>query len=596
MSEQDKMNNVNRYGLVFPSYATDVCIELKCYAMGHTVEAGGLGKAVHLKRAIKLLYPEYDNNGNPVYVWHDWLDRRIEAWCDNSFMTWWGPAAAAKSTDAAVIALVDWYADPIGTTTIICSTTLKMLQRRIFGEAVRFHNKHKGGSPGIYLKSKTAIVVDQKVMESASEKSGIFGFAVQLGDKKQARDDIIRQHNKRIRLLVDEAQHPALEVAFDSRSNLMKGCEDFKLVGFGNPDSRLDPLGRFSEPVNGWESISPDMPEWNTKYGKCFFFDGMTSPGMKDPKKYWFMVKQQDFEDTAGDFGADSPEYWQFCRGFVRPEGSTNQIISETFAIKHHMTAGPEWASGYQLGAGFDPSYSAGGDKRMIVPFQVGLSTADIQTIAFLEPYQVTIDVSELSEKTMARQMAEKAIAYCKELGVPKNLFGMDTTGAQNILADFIDEIWDEDGKIYRCQFGGRASDLQASQKDTKLAHDVYANRVTELWFNMVTFGQNNQIRGLPLQALKEFTMREVLRSGQMRLRTTKRQIEPKVIMKNRTGGKSPDTADACVVGLDLVRQRINVHPGDVQTQKYSRESDAEAVDLDLDGREDNYLTDSIEV
>ena len=55
-----------RYGQVFPAHASDVSIELKCYAMGLTPEQGGLGAAGHMKRAIQMLYPEYD----PCHVVH----------------------------------------------------------------------------------------------------------------------------------------------------------------------------------------------------------------------------------------------------------------------------------------------------------------------------------------------------------------------------------------------------------------------------------------------------------------------------------------------------------------------------------------------
>jgi len=212
-----------------------------------------------------------------------------------------------------------------------------------------------------------------------------------------------------------------------------------------------------------------------------------------------------------------------------------------------------------------------------------------------MEPYQVVVEVSKLEEKTFARQMAEKVIAHCQSLGVPKIAFGMDTTGAQSILADFIDEIWEEDGKIYRCEFGGKASDLQASEKDSKLASDLYANRVTELWFNMVAFGRNGQIRNLPVEALRQFTIREMVSSESKRMRTTKRQIEPKPIMKQRTGGKSPDEADACCVCLDLARQRLNIHPGMNNIPQSTGRTDRFVQEHDLDSSDEIYLTDGFE-
>jgi len=585
----DNHSTITRYGLSFPDYVNDLDIELWCYVHDQTPEKGGLGKAEHFKNAVRMLFPEKTKRGQTLYVWHDWAERRMDEWCSQEFQTWWGPAASAKSTDAAMIALVDWYADPVNTTTIICSTTLPMLKRRIFGEMVKFHQIYKATAPGIYMKSKTAIVLDPEKMETELEKAGIFGFAVQQGSREEAKNNIIGQHNKRVRLLIDEAQHPALEVAFDAIANLEKGCDDFKVVAFGNPGSRLDPLGRYSEPAEGWDSINPDMDSWKTKRGKCIFFDGLHSPAMKDPKKFSFLVKQKDFDKAE----YDSPDYWQFCRGYVRPEGSSLQIISESFAIKNKMLEKPEWVSDYRMGAGFDPSYSMGGDRRVIVPFQVGMSTWGAQIISFLSPKQIEIEVSKLEEETFARQLAEKAILHCRSLGIKKRYFGMDTTGAQTILADYIDELWEDEGKIYRCEFGGKASDMAASEKNADPACDVYANRVTELWFNMVSFGRSGQIRNLPMEALQQFTIREMLATHQMRMRTNKRQIEPKKIMKERTGGRSPDEADACCVGLDLVRQRMGIHPGMKKQPQRDKQSDAMAIELDIDG-DDLYLTDGI--
>lgn len=589
------------YGLEFPDDRNEISVELKCYLLNHPTEKGGLGAAGHLRKAIRILWPEHDAHGRPILIWHDWLDRRIEAWCDDRIQMWWGPAASGKSTDAAVLALIDWYASPLDTTTIICSTTLRMLRRRIFGEIVRLHNAasriHKVKLPGIYLKSQVAVLLNPELNPDGDgnmedEKSGIFGFAIQQGSKEEAKDNIIGQHNRRVRLLIDEAQHPITEVAFEARANLMKGCDDFKLVGFGNPDSRLTPLGRYSEPVAGWESINPDMESWKTKLGVCHYFDGLKSPGITDPERCSFLIKQQDFDDEIADTGFDSPDYWQFCRGYVRPEGTPLEIISETFAIKHKMMAMPEWVSGYRIGAGCDPSFSSGGDRRVVVPFRVGACTWGVQVIAFLEPFDIYIEASKLKERNFSRQMVDKILEKCKELGVEKALFGIDSTGAQNVLADMIDESWEEDGHIVRVEFGGKATDRMASNTDQRPAHEVYANRVTELWYDMVSFGKAGQIRGLPIQALKEFSIRQIL-VEEKRMRTTKRQIEPKKIMKERTGGKSPDEADACCVALSVVREKLDIHPGSVSvTIKDRRREDLFAIEYDMDSDDDLYLTD----
>lgn len=592
-----------KYGKVWPDDSNAASIERWCYINDLTTAKGGLGKAGHLKRLILALFPERDPFGRRVYVWHPWMDRRIQSWCDNKIITWWGPAASAKSTDAAMIALVDWYADPANTTTIICSTTLKMLRRRIFAEVVRFHKtlcllSPNRPPPGNYVRSKDQFLFDPTSDDDQqSDRAGIFGFAIQQGDKKQAKDDIIGQHNQRVRIIIDEAQHPDMEVAFDARSNLAKGAEDFKLLGFGNPDSRLTPIGRYSEPKAGWDSISDALESWETKLGVCHYFDGLKSPAMQDPIRYSFLIKKQDVDDEIEDSGMNSPDYWQFARGFVRPEGTISQIISDTFALKTKMREEPQWIGGFEVGAGFDPSFSSGGDRRVLVPFQFGETTDQIMTLAFLKPIDIHVDMTQLYDKTFSRQMSEKVIGICQSLGVKKNHFGMDSTGAQMALADFIDEMWDEAGAIYRCEFGGKPSEDQATESDTRKASEVYANRVSELWFNMVAFAKSNQIRRIPIQALKEFTIREILSSDKLKLRTTKRQVETKTSMKERTGGRSPDEADACCVCIDTARARMGLK---FSGKTVSGESRSKHVDVeydeeyDLDASDKLYLTDAI--
>jgi len=591
---------ITKYGLQFQEDPNDISIELYCYKIGHSPEHGGLGPAGHLRNAIYLIWPEHDSRGRRVLVRNEWQDRRITSFAEGDFEMWWGPAASAKSTDAAAIALADWYAAPVDTTTIICSTTIKMLRRRIFGEIVRLHNAarriHKMDLPGFYLKSQVAVLLDAAKAghegEDESEKSGIFGFAIQQGSKEEAKDNIIGQHNERVRLFIDEAQHPITDVAFDARVNLQK-CPDFKLCAFGNPDSRLTPLGRYSEPIKGWESINPDKEMWKTKWGRTHYFDGMKSPAIKEPHKFPFLISQKHIDLTIADSGMDSPDYWQFCRGYVRPEGTPLQIISETFAITHKMNQPPEWTSTYDVGAGFDPSYSAGGDRRVIVPFKAGPSTWGIDIVAFMEPYDVRIEASKLKDETFARQMVNRVIEHCESIGVQKRLFGIDTTGAQSILADLIDESWEQDGNIIRVEFGGAASEKET--RSGKPAHDVYANRVTELWFNMVDFAKANQIRSVPVQALKEFSIRQIVSMDKMRMRTTKRQIEPKRIMKERTGGKSPDEADACCIALEVVKTRLGILAGVVGHKPQDHQAEDEwARQMDIDSSDELYLTDSV--
>jgi hypothetical protein len=67
--------------------------------------------------------------------------------------------------------------------------------------------------------------------------------------------------------------------------------------------------------------------------------------------------------------------------------------------------------------------------------------------------------------------------------------------------------------------------------------------------------------------------------------------IESKTDYKARTGGESPDEADASVCALEYVRVRLNKLPlSDKMIGDTSVSWDKQARDSDIDSNPDNYL------
>jgi len=572
-----------KYGLPWHDGVTEVDIELWCYRNNHVPKNGGLGKAEHMKRAIKLLWPERMPNGKTGYVWSEWTDRRVEAWCNNQFhegdsdwQTWWGPSSSGKSTDAGIIALVHWLSAPDETIILVCSTTTPMLEKRIWGEILRFYNMHGGALPGRYFKSKHAIVLGDE-----NAKAGIHGIAVQKGSVEEALGNLIGMHLRYNALIVDELQ-AMREVAVDATDNLDSG-EEFKFLGMGNPVSRLDPLGRYSEPIVGWDKINPDdFDSWETQYGKTLFFDGRKSPGVRDPKRYFFLITQRQIDRVAKRRGRNSPAFWSQKIGFVPPEGLLQTVMTETMITQFDMMGEPQWEFGYQMVAGLDPAFSSGGDRCILVPAQVGKCTDGITRINFLTPITIHLEVSK--KKYMAYHIQAKVQEHCEALGILPASIAMDTTGSQSVLADVIEKEWGPG--LLRVSFGGSASEMAVSQTDPTPAREKYANRVTELWFNAAEFGRSNQIRGMQFDGIREFCQRIF---DEITFRKT--SVETKRKMKSRTG-QSPDVADAHACVIAYVRERLGIHPGG-DLSLNNREESEYYRKLDIDARAD-YSTDSV--
>ena len=172
-----------KYGLKWPLSSNDLSVELGCYTNhGKPGRTSNIKKSDHMINAIKMIWPEIMPDGRRGYVFSDWSERRIREFCeptfrpgDENFITIWGPSATGKSTDYAMIFLVDWIAAPSCTTTTVCSTTSKMLEKRIWGEMIKFYLMAPQ-LPGDYWRSKMAILYGNE-----NSKNGIFGIAVKKG-------------------------------------------------------------------------------------------------------------------------------------------------------------------------------------------------------------------------------------------------------------------------------------------------------------------------------------------------------------------------------------------------------------------------------
>lgn len=531
-----------KYGMEFPWHTSDATMALSAYSVAIVRGWDRKQRGDLMLDAIRALWSE------KVYRVNSWTERRVRAFCeeDTGFLTMWGPSSSGKSTDVGAIVLTHWLAAPMITTCTVCSTTRPALIQRIFGEIVKLYLALKE-PPGEYKASQTAILLGDE-----NTKNGIFGVAILLGNVKDSMANIIGKHNRRNLLVVDEMQGTR-EAAVEAVSNL-QGGEDFHFIGIGNPESRLDPLGRYSEPVDGWDSIDVSKDEWRTKFGRCIFFDGRKSPAVVEPdgaKKYPYLLKKRDIDQRIKWYGENSPKFWSQTIGFIPPEGLLRTIFSESFFIKHKMMELVDWRDGWIMVAGLDPSFSSGGDKCMLSFAKVGADKEGTQKIAFVETISVPMDLK--GDEPLSYSTARQVKELCSARGVDPTNFGVDTSGTQSALADIIESEWGHG--ILRVSFTGKASSLPVSTEENTPANEKYANRVTELWHNMYQYGRHGHIAGLQTDTVKEFCSRLLLE------KVNPLCVEPKTAMKSRSG-KSPDDADSKVIITALVRERMGIVPG----------------------------------
>lgn len=588
---------VRMYGLKFPAGTSRVSIELHCYKVRHVSPAHPCTPAKHIANAIKLLWPEKMPDGQTGYIWTEWSDERFESLCEitspdgrkQTIVAWWGPSAVAKSTDAAVFFLADWFAAPDITSTFLCSTALGDLEHRIFGEVIRFHGMLGDRAIGTYNRTKVAIQFNP----TTHPKAGIFGIPVLSGTPEKTKGRIVGKHSPRTRLCIDEAQGTRTAI-YEASANI-RACADYIQLSMGNPDGWLNPLGVHSEPVNGRNSVHPDRDHrWKTKEGVCIFWDGRKSPGILNPTRYPFLLNQMMLDETERLHGKNSAVYYRERIGFVMPAGLSRAIIPEATILDGHAMDQATWARDPVIVSACDPAYSATGDRCIFVSGKFGILTTGEQVVCFMPWEHIQIDAEKISQLRGGKleYLATEIVKMMRRVGVQPSHHGQDTTGMQSLLADEIDRM--VGGTIHRIGASSRPTDNPVSDKDSRPRKDVYEDRITEVWMQGARYFVCECVRGISREAAVELSQRETKQG------TVKIQVESKDDLRKRLQSTdSPDIADAHLMLLDVVSNVIgfNPQPGGFAPRPvatWTPEMGERAPDManaDIDSDPDNYLT-----
>jgi hypothetical protein len=384
--------------------------------------------------------------------------------------------------------------------------------------------------------------------EKGHDDSGIFGIATEEGQINKAIGKIIGFHSPNYIVLVDEMPYTP-EAIVEACVNLQSGSKRFQFIGLGNADDHLDPHGRMSEPLNGWDSIDVDSEQWKTRRGVCIHLDGLKSPNVIDKtRNYPGLINQQDIDTTAEIYGVDSPQFWQMRRGFWAPEGIQKTVLTMPMIVRSRATESCYFDSDYNACAGLDPSFE-GGDRCTLRFGKCG-DVEGKKTLLLGERMviQTKISVDEPLHYQIVRQTKEA----CLERGVSPYYFGLDSTGEGGGLASIFQQEWSRE--ILCVEFGGRPSKHPVSQTNKKRADEEYDRRVTELWFFFRLLLLNGQIKGLDQDTAIEFCRRWWSMKGPYVA------LETKSKMKERTR-KSPDDADSVAVLTQVAYARDHLTP-----------------------------------
>lgn len=543
----------------------------------------GEGLEFHFRRFQEIVWPSYIWKSGPFK--NHFAEQCLHNYLNHRYIGVMGCAASSKSASFGLCALTDWYAHSTCTTVLVTSTDLKSLELRIWGMIKQYYKLAKsshGWLPGHLIEGKQMIILDPRMESSEGRdfKNGIIGVACKHGNQYVGLGPMIGIHNKRVRMLADEAN--LMPRAFlDSTSNLSK-CSDFKLVALGNPNETTNAHGVVCEPateLGGWEGgidQSPGTKTWKTRFpdGICLQLPGSDSPNMQvaleEPPPFPFLITRQQMEDDAAIWGIDDWHYTMMNEARMPRGQGSRRVLTRQTCLKFGAFEKPNWRDSRLTKIAFlDAAYrGVGGDRCIFGEMNFGIETEEgamsnstllnaltvqdeskptgRQIISLVDLTNVPITASEGSEPP-----EDQIVAFVKasliSRGIPFSNFFYDAGMRTSLVSAFARAGMIDTETI---DFGGKPSDALVSAHIQKPCHEYYSKFVTELWFNVRYVVEARQFRGMTEDACTEFGQREWKLVSSNRI-----EVESKVEMKVKTG-RSPDLADAIAVGIFGARKR----------------------------------------
>jgi len=575
-----------RYNVWWSPFADPASIEMDCIKMGGRWkktdgEPAGDGLYYHMRKFQEIVWPEKIWQVGPYR--NHWADKILECWIEAKYLGIMGCAASGKSDSLASIVLTDWYPHPDCTTTLVSSTELMMLERRIWGFVKKYHKlakKRCDWLPGQLIESKQMIIHDTRdeTGDGRMYVNGVMGVACKKGNQFVGLGSFIGIHNKRVRLVADEAQL-MVKAFLDGTSNLSK-CPDFKLVAPGNPNETTNSHGIICEPsidLGGWEGgidQSPGTKTWKTRWpnGLCLQLPGSDSPNLQSPSSepvpFPFLITREQMQEEASTWGRDDWHHAMFVDAKMpRGQGSC-RVITRQECEKHGATLEPFWRdSRITKIASLDAAYKGqGGDRCVFTEINFGYESESDpllasndgvvsqrsnipqgrQIMALIDQVVIPIE-SGTDADTPESQIRKYVQSQCDQRGIPAANFFFDS-GMKTSLVQELSRNWSTEVESIDC--GGSPTDQHVSAEINISCKDFYKKLISEMWFSIRLVIISKQFRSLNKDVMWELCAREWKKTP-----GNKTEVESKEEMKEKTG-KSPDLGDSLAVAVAGARKR----------------------------------------
>lgn len=503
--------------------------------------------------AARILWPWFEHNPQSEMIFNELSE--------NSECYLLGHSSGGKTMGMVAYAFLKWLFRPTETTVMICGPTLKSLNERAWAIQKKLCSQAKIPLYCDALESKHLVRFhDYAAPPDDPEKDlkSDEGRIVCVDGSTEGRDHRIRGvHTPYIIVLIDEGDSPNLQAVWDSLPNLMASSH-FELKASTNPTDRNTPMGKKTEPIDGYGSIDieTDFAWGNKSGGRVVRLDALRSPNVVlGEKVFSFLPTTEWVEKIRKDDGEQSPTWFAQVRAWYPPDGMVNQIFSVQIVDRLFSNEKFFYADTIKIAA-LDPAYEDGADKCVLWIAEAGGDAADhTKTLIRVNQGYIIKRVNPL--KLITEDRGDQVISILQASGVTGHHFCFDTTGNGLAVGDYIRAKWDRDA--LPIGFSAPVSERRVLEEDSKTADERFDRFVTELWFAGRDWVRAGHIFIHP-DCMYKTELRIDLESRRYtQLPREKVRAETKREMRDRTVA-SPDFGDPFNMLIHLVRVRLAKH------------------------------------
>lgn len=507
----------------------------------------GLLHQKNYRDAAALMWPHFKQN-----EWTDKIWTAIEKYPRLCIM---GHGSASKTYTASIWFLLDWLAHAEETALILTSATVGSMDARIWADFKSLWTKSR------YRLDQTAQIMDSKRLIRQNIHEGKAAIHAVAAESDDSETKIQGMHMPRVRVIIDEADNPYSSSIWPALVNLGTSG-DLKAVALANPTDKNSEFGFHCEPIDGWDSINPDLDfEWESKLGwHVLRLDGLQSPNLlAGEDKYPYLLTNNSVNETRHNKSENSPEWWTMIRAYYPPEGLSSNIFPSGLIAKCNKPI--LWYTTTEAIAACDPALE-GGDNCVLTIGKMGRFAENPQRFGIEVENFITIKRKNVSIP-ISHDYGEQIVKLLVEHKVAPDHFAIDCTGNGIGISDYIKS--QHGMNIHATIFGGGPTEMKMTAEDSSPPGQRFKNFVTELWYaarewcrlGLVYVPTVSRDLRIQLEARKYELKGKDPKSGREVI-----QAEAKKDMKDR-GLHSPDEGDAFCLLVYLVRKlTVGFTPG----------------------------------